>query len=184
MEKEKERKGRRGTWGRARWRADSRERFHFRAVFWITMSKKKPECLQSHALNVPWVQTLKGKRVVLASASPRRREILAIFVRPLTSLQYIHPSHSSERDWTQTSSPQPSRKISVCRSLRTFTNIQSPPPPTREWRFIDVWWYDPASPPTSKSKNRLLVRNKTQMTLQTWLSQVWCKRILINDWAS
>ncbi|KAF9790323.1 Maf Ham1 [Thelephora terrestris] len=43
------------------------------------MSKKRPECLQSHALNVPWVQILKGKRVVLASASPRRREILEIF---------------------------------------------------------------------------------------------------------
>jgi len=49
------------------------------------MSKKKPECLQSHALNVPWVQILKGKRLILASASPRRREILAIFVR-------AHPS--------------------------------------------------------------------------------------------
>ena len=44
------------------------------------MSKKRSECLQSHALDVPWVQILKEKRVVLASASPRRKEILAIFV--------------------------------------------------------------------------------------------------------
>ena len=53
-----------------------------RAVPSTAMPEKKPECLQSHALNVPWIQILKGKRLVLASASPRRREILAIFVRP------------------------------------------------------------------------------------------------------
>ena len=59
------------------------------------MSNKRPECLQSHALNVPWVQILKGKRVILASASPRRREILSVFVRQ-KSLSHPPLSHPSQ----------------------------------------------------------------------------------------
>jgi septum formation protein len=34
-----------------------------------------------HALHVPGINKLAGKRVVLASGSPRRKEILQIFVR-------------------------------------------------------------------------------------------------------
>jgi len=83
------------------WRADSWECFHHwhAPVSSTIMSKKNSESLQSHALNVPWVQILKGKRIVLASASPRRKEIMAIFVRPhlfiistpLTRLTGIEP---------------------------------------------------------------------------------------------
>lgn len=35
----------------------------------------------SHALHVPGINKLAGKRVVLASGSPRRKDILQIFVR-------------------------------------------------------------------------------------------------------
>ena len=38
-----------------------------------------------HALHIPGVNKLAGKRVVLASGSPRRKDILQIFVR-LTGL--------------------------------------------------------------------------------------------------
>jgi septum formation protein len=38
--------------------------------------------LLPHALHVPGINKLAGKRVVLASNSPRRKEILQIFVRP------------------------------------------------------------------------------------------------------
>lgn len=38
-----------------------------------------------HALRTPSVEKLKGKRIVLASNSPRRKEILRVFVRPLPS---------------------------------------------------------------------------------------------------
>ena len=41
-------------------------------------------CVLPHALKVPAIEKLVGKRVVLASNSPRRREILRTFVRPLS----------------------------------------------------------------------------------------------------
>ena len=34
-----------------------------------------------HALQVPAIEKLKGKRIVLASNSPRRKDILRTFVR-------------------------------------------------------------------------------------------------------
>ena len=39
-------------------------------------------CVLPHALRTPALEKLVGKRVVLASNSPRRREILTTFVRP------------------------------------------------------------------------------------------------------
>jgi hypothetical protein len=86
---------------RTTWNLGGCARFHHHPVSTTTMSEKKSECLQSHALNVPWVQILKGKRVVLASASPRRREILAIFVRPhlsTTSTPLTRPTGVEPRD--------------------------------------------------------------------------------------
>lgn len=46
-------------------------------------------CVLPHALKVPSLKKLVGKRVVLASNSPRRKEILQTFVRslPLNSTQ-------------------------------------------------------------------------------------------------
>ena len=41
----------------------------------------KHQAIKPHALKVPGLIKLSGKRVVLASASPRRKEILATFVR-------------------------------------------------------------------------------------------------------
>ena len=41
----------------------------------------KHQAVLPHALKVPGLVKLSGKRVVLASASPRRKEILATFVR-------------------------------------------------------------------------------------------------------
>jgi hypothetical protein len=38
-------------------------------------------CVLPHALNLPATRKLTGKRVVLASASPRRKEILQTIVR-------------------------------------------------------------------------------------------------------
>ena len=39
-------------------------------------------CVLPHALKVPALEKLVGKRVVLASNSPRRSDILKTFVRP------------------------------------------------------------------------------------------------------
>ena len=41
----------------------------------------KHQAVLPHALKVPGLVKLSGKRVVLASANPRRKEILATFVR-------------------------------------------------------------------------------------------------------
>ena len=41
-------------------------------------------CVLPHALRLPALEKLVGKRVVLASNSPRRREILKTFVRLVT----------------------------------------------------------------------------------------------------
>ena len=44
------------------------------------MAPKREPAVLPHALRVPGLTKLTGKRVVLASASPRRREILRTFV--------------------------------------------------------------------------------------------------------
>ena len=44
------------------------------------MAQKREPAVLPHALRVPGLTKLSGKRVVLASASPRRREILRTFV--------------------------------------------------------------------------------------------------------
>ena len=41
-------------------------------------------CVLPHALRLPALEKLVGKRVVLASNSPRRREILKTYVRLVT----------------------------------------------------------------------------------------------------
>ncbi len=41
----------------------------------------KHQAVLEHALKAPGIEILKGKRVVLASNSPRRKEILKNFVR-------------------------------------------------------------------------------------------------------
>ena len=43
--------------------------------------KAPPTAVLPHALHIPGINKLAGKRVVLASGSPRRKEILQIFVR-------------------------------------------------------------------------------------------------------
>ena len=48
--------------------------------------KEKHQAIKPHALKVPGLVRLSGKRVVLASASPRRKDILATFVCDLGSL--------------------------------------------------------------------------------------------------
>lgn len=45
------------------------------------MSEKRQPAVMAHALKIPGLNKLAGKRVVLASASPRRKEILQTMVR-------------------------------------------------------------------------------------------------------
>lgn len=45
------------------------------------MAPKHPPVVLPHALHIPGINKLAGKRVVLASGSPRRKEILQTFVR-------------------------------------------------------------------------------------------------------
>ena len=50
----------------------------------------KHNCVLAHALKLPSLQKLVGKRVILASNSPRRREILHTFVSCLTDQISTH----------------------------------------------------------------------------------------------
>ena len=55
-----------------------------------------PDNVLPHALQVPAIKKLKGKRIVLASNSPRRKEILRTLVRDLSLLvqnELIQPTH-------------------------------------------------------------------------------------------
>ena len=45
-------------------------------------------CVQPTALQTPALKKLYGKRVILASASPRRKQILETFVRTLPTLAH------------------------------------------------------------------------------------------------
>jgi hypothetical protein len=57
----------------------------------ITMPEKERHILP-HALKTPAIKKLSGKRIVLASASPRRKEILERFVStPLSICLSYHP---------------------------------------------------------------------------------------------
>jgi len=47
-----------------------------------------------HALQTPTIEKLKGKRIVLASNSPRRKEILRTLVRRLQFIAYDHRLNS------------------------------------------------------------------------------------------
>lgn len=53
-------------------------------------NEKRAPAVMSHALKVPGLNKLHGKRVILASASPRRKQILETFVRII----HTPPSHS------------------------------------------------------------------------------------------
>lgn len=46
-----------------------------------TMAPQTSTAVLPHALHIPGINKLAGKRVVLASSSPRRKDILQIFVR-------------------------------------------------------------------------------------------------------
>ena len=46
-------------------------------------------CVLSHALQLPALKKLVGKRVILASASPRRRDILQTFVGTVASRGFV-----------------------------------------------------------------------------------------------
>src|SRR5579863_2834841 len=54
---------------------------HLTSVKSRTMAQKNPPVVLPHALHIPGINKLAGKRVILASGSPRRKEILQIFVR-------------------------------------------------------------------------------------------------------
>jgi hypothetical protein len=53
--------------------------------FWrhydFDMTSRHPPAVLPHALHIPGINKLAGKRVILASNSPRRKEILQVFVR-------------------------------------------------------------------------------------------------------
>lgn len=60
----------------------------------ITLIPDMPEHVLSHALKTPAMQRLKGKRIVLASNSLRRKEILRTFVRVnWNSIDCLLPTH-------------------------------------------------------------------------------------------
>src|SRR5260370_41658108 len=56
----------------------------------IQMSKHQN--VLPHALAIPALNKLSGKRIVLASASPRRREIVKIFVSPRNPTRQVGQS--------------------------------------------------------------------------------------------
>lgn len=60
------------------------------------ISLPEHNCVLPHALRVPSLQKLVGKRVVLASNSPRRKEILQIFVGCFTEIRAMEAHASVE----------------------------------------------------------------------------------------
>ena len=66
----------RDTWDRAL----SLCRFTYRSVLESTMSITRPSPVLSHALPLPIMSMLQHRRVVLASSSPRRKDILEVAV--------------------------------------------------------------------------------------------------------
>jgi septum formation protein len=80
-----------------------------------------------HALHIPGINKLAGKRVILASGSPRRKEILQIFVRSwvLESLSFRKITCGLRRDSPPKSYPPSLPKISTPHHSNIFTSTPS-----------------------------------------------------------
>ena len=100
-----------------------------------------------HALQTPAIKKLEGKRIVLASSSPRRTEILKTFVRaflfpfryPITP--YSAAARSGFRVWHQISYPQHSKRVFRPALSRIYTNILWRLLHIRLLKFMsDLWW--------------------------------------------
>lgn len=91
-----------------------------------------------HALHIPGINKLSGKRVVLASGSPRRKDILQIFVRLMVfrnSRPFNTTTRGSCRASLLKSYPRRSPKILTPRISKTFTNTPSLPRRTKPWMY-------------------------------------------------
>lgn len=103
-----------------------------------TLAMTSHNAVLAHALNTSGVKKLRDKRIVLASASPRRSEIL----RTLASL----PTRPSDR-WShytrvshRRSCPRRSPRTCPCLRLSRSMNIPSPLRCTRRWRCTRGSW--------------------------------------------
>ena len=92
------------------------------------MAPKPPStAVIPHALHIPGINKLAGKRVVLASGSPRRREILQIFVCLIGPLGITrHFNCGSCRVSLPKSYLPPFPKLLAPRISKIFTNTPSP----------------------------------------------------------
>lgn len=90
-----------------------------------------PSHILPHALQTPVMKKLTGKRIVLASASPRRKDILSVFVLGLSSVIVKSTDSDVSRDLRPTSFLLHSRRIYRSAHSRTSTSIRSRRPPTR-----------------------------------------------------
>ena len=89
--------------------------------------KPPPAAVLPHALHIPGINKLAGKRVVLASGSPRRREILQIFVCLIGPLGITRQFNcGSCRDSLPKSYLPPFPKLLAPRISKIFTNTPSP----------------------------------------------------------
>ena len=111
----------------------------------INMSEKKRDNpVLKHALQTPSIKKLVGKRVILASASPRRREILRTFVRNPPSS--IDPCTQKKivRVWNQRSSRLHSKRTFLWARSRIYTNTLYPRRPIKRWKCTNglLWVQD------------------------------------------